>query len=101
MPCVKISIKRTGLFYAGGFLRFLHYHKLHIGDIHGSIALYVVDKHFIQYINHILVPLDSSRLAECVLPHVLAIAPVMNARVTLTHVWNIHITEMELLLLTP
>ena len=37
-------------------------------------------------INHILVPLDSSRLAECVLPHVLAIAPVMNARVTLTHV---------------
>ena len=37
-------------------------------------------------INHILVPLDNSRLAECVLPHVLAIAPVMNARVTLTHV---------------
>jgi len=37
-------------------------------------------------IKHILVPLDSSRLAECVLPHVLAIAPVMNARVTLTHV---------------
>ena len=37
-------------------------------------------------INHILVPLDNSRLAECVLPHVLAIAPVMNARVTLIHV---------------
>ena len=37
-------------------------------------------------INHILVPLDNSRLAECVLPHVLAIAPVMNARVTLVHV---------------
>jgi nucleotide-binding universal stress UspA family protein len=37
-------------------------------------------------INHILVPLDSSALAECVLPHVLAIAPVMNARVTLSHV---------------
>jgi nucleotide-binding universal stress UspA family protein len=37
-------------------------------------------------INHILVPLDNSRLAECVLPHVLAIAPVMNARITLTHV---------------
>src|SRR6185503_16041343 len=37
-------------------------------------------------INHILVPLDNSKLAECVLPHVLAIAPVMNARVTLTHV---------------
>ncbi len=37
-------------------------------------------------INHILVPLDGSSLAECVLPHVLAIAPVTNARVTLIHV---------------
>ena len=37
-------------------------------------------------INHILVPLDNSTLAECVLPHVMAIAPVMNARVTLLHV---------------
>jgi len=37
-------------------------------------------------INHILVPLDGSPLAECVLPHVMAIAPVMNARVTLVHV---------------
>ncbi|HKY55824.1 MAG TPA: universal stress protein [Anaerolineales bacterium] len=37
-------------------------------------------------INHILVPLDSSTLAECVLPHVMAIAPAMNARVTLLHV---------------
>ena len=37
-------------------------------------------------IDHILVPLDNSALAECVLPHVLAIAPVMNARVTLLHV---------------
>lgn len=37
-------------------------------------------------LNHILVPLDGSTLAECVLPHVLAIAPVMNARVTLLHV---------------
>ena len=37
-------------------------------------------------INHILVPLDGSALAECVLPHVVAIAPVTNARVTLTHV---------------
>ena len=37
-------------------------------------------------INHILIPLDSSTLAECVLPHVLAIAPVTNARVTLVHV---------------
>ena len=37
-------------------------------------------------INHILVPLDGSTLAECVLPHVLAIAPVTNARVTLIHV---------------
>ncbi len=37
-------------------------------------------------INHILVPLDGSTLAECVLPHVSAIAPVTNARVTLLHV---------------
>lgn len=37
-------------------------------------------------INHILVPLDGSSLAECVLPHVIAIAPVTNARVTLLHV---------------
>lgn len=37
-------------------------------------------------INHILVPLDNSALAECVLPHVIAIAPVMQARVTLLHV---------------
>ena len=37
-------------------------------------------------INHILVPLDGSSLAECVLPHVIAIAPATNARVTLIHV---------------
>jgi nucleotide-binding universal stress UspA family protein len=37
-------------------------------------------------INHILIPLDGSALAECVLPHVMAITPVTNARVTLLHV---------------
>src|SRR5512145_2466779 len=37
-------------------------------------------------ISHILVPLDGSALAECVLPHVLAIAPSVNTRVTLLHV---------------
>lgn len=37
-------------------------------------------------INHILVPLDGSALAEGVLPHVLAIAPATKARVTLIHV---------------
>jgi nucleotide-binding universal stress UspA family protein len=36
--------------------------------------------------SHILVPLDGSVLAECVLPHVLAIAPSVNARITLLHV---------------
>lgn len=36
--------------------------------------------------NHILVPLDGSTLAECVLPHVTAIAPVTHARITLLHV---------------
>ncbi|MCJ7434187.1 MAG: universal stress protein [Anaerolineales bacterium] len=37
-------------------------------------------------IKHILVPLDGSELAECVLPYVMVIAPVTNARVTLVHV---------------
>ena len=37
-------------------------------------------------INHILVPLDGSELAECVLPHVMAIAPVTGARITLIQV---------------
>ncbi|HEX2995575.1 MAG TPA: universal stress protein [Anaerolineales bacterium] len=37
-------------------------------------------------INHILVPLDGSTLAECVLPHVSAIAPVTNAHITLVQV---------------
>ena len=37
-------------------------------------------------INHILVPLDGSTLAECVLPHIAALAPVTNARITLLHV---------------
>ena len=37
-------------------------------------------------INHILIPLDGSALAECVLPHVMAITPVTNAHVTLLHV---------------
>lgn len=36
--------------------------------------------------SHILVPLDGSALAECVLPHVKSLAPVANARVTLIHV---------------
>lgn len=37
-------------------------------------------------INHILVPLDGSTLAECVLPHVVAIAPITHAHITLVHV---------------
>jgi nucleotide-binding universal stress UspA family protein len=37
-------------------------------------------------INHILVPLDGSTLAECVLPHVSAIAQAFNARITLLHI---------------
>jgi len=37
-------------------------------------------------LNHIIVPLDGSTLAECVLPHVTAVAPVTHARVTLLHV---------------
>jgi len=37
-------------------------------------------------ISHILVPLDGSALAECVLPHVSAIALAVSARITLLHV---------------
>jgi nucleotide-binding universal stress UspA family protein len=37
-------------------------------------------------IGHILVPLDGSALAECVLPHVLAVVPSANTRITLLHV---------------
>ncbi|MDX2078464.1 MAG: universal stress protein [bacterium] len=37
-------------------------------------------------LNHILVPLDGSPLAECVLPHVLAIAKAFNAQIILVHV---------------
>lgn len=36
--------------------------------------------------SHILVPLDGSKLAECVLPHVSAFARLAAARVTLAHV---------------
>jgi nucleotide-binding universal stress UspA family protein len=35
---------------------------------------------------HILVPLDGSALAECVLPHVLSLVGALDARVTLFHV---------------
>ena len=37
-------------------------------------------------INHILIPLDSSPLAECVLPHVLGVAQASGSRITLLHV---------------
>jgi len=34
-------------------------------------------------LEHILVPLDGSSLAECVLPHAVALAQAFDARVTL------------------
>lgn len=37
-------------------------------------------------INHILVPLDGSPLAECVLPHAHAVAQAMSARITLLNI---------------
>lgn len=39
-------------------------------------------------LGHILVPLDGSPLADCVLPHVIAIAKAFNAHITLAHVLN-------------
>jgi nucleotide-binding universal stress UspA family protein len=40
-------------------------------------------------IDHILVPLDGSALAECVLPDVSAIALAVNARITLLHIVDV------------
>jgi nucleotide-binding universal stress UspA family protein len=37
-------------------------------------------------ISHILVPLDGSMLAECVLPHILAVASSIDGHITLLHV---------------
>lgn len=37
-------------------------------------------------INHILVPLDGSSLAECVLPHVMAVSQGTEAHITLMHI---------------
>jgi len=37
-------------------------------------------------LNHILIPLDDSPLAECVLPHAIAIAKAFNAQITLAHI---------------
>jgi nucleotide-binding universal stress UspA family protein len=37
-------------------------------------------------LNHILVPLDGSANAECVLPHALAFAKTFNAQISLVHV---------------
>lgn len=36
--------------------------------------------------DHILVPLDGSTLAECVLPHIVKMSPILSSRVTLVHV---------------
>jgi hypothetical protein len=55
MPCVKNSIKEAGLFNTAGFFCFLYHHEFHIGNVHGSIAFYVIDKHFIQDVNYVLV----------------------------------------------
>ncbi len=46
-------------------------------------------------INHILVPLDGSALAECVLPHVQAVASAFSARVTLLHVLELSRIKAE------
>jgi nucleotide-binding universal stress UspA family protein len=40
-------------------------------------------------LDHILVPLDGSALAECVLPDVLAIALAVNAHITLLHIVDV------------
>jgi nucleotide-binding universal stress UspA family protein len=52
-------------------------------------------------LNHILVPLDGSSLAECVLPHVLALAPAMDARLTLLHALELPRESKEGLAIDP
>ena len=52
-------------------------------------------------IDHILVPLDGSTLAEYVLPHVKAMAPVMNAHITLLHVMENPRNKDETLTIDP
>jgi len=49
----------------------------------------------------ILVPLDESALAECVLPHVIALAQAFQARVTLLHVLNRDSTSDQILQVDP
>jgi len=47
-------------------------------------------------INHILIPLDGSSLAECVLPHILVVGRAFDAHFTLLHVLEpSHITGIE------
>ena len=64
----------------------------HMGKTRTEHCTFIAVNHLVWQIleavviNHILVPLDGSALAECVLPHVEAIAPVTNARITLIHV---------------
>ena len=52
-------------------------------------------------INHILVPLDNSPLAECVLPHVVAIAQALHARLTLLHILENHQPDHESVTVDP
>jgi nucleotide-binding universal stress UspA family protein len=50
----------------------------------------------VDILDHILVPLDGSRLAECVLPHAVALARAFGARVTLLRVVaQAHSTDQE------
>jgi len=46
-------------------------------------------------VKHILVPMDGSPLAECVLPHVIAIARPFGAKVTLLHVCERQVRGVE------
>ena len=52
-------------------------------------------------LNHILVPLDGSRLAECVLPHTAAVARAFGSRVTLLHVLKGSETDEQPSLVDP
>jgi len=51
--------------------------------------------------DHILVPLDGSLLAECTLPHIVAIARTSSARVTLLHVLDQELTYGSLKITDP
>jgi nucleotide-binding universal stress UspA family protein len=52
-------------------------------------------------LNHILAPLDGSSLAECTLPHIVALARVFDARITLLQIVTRHESDLAMGAMSP